>query len=506
MNPATSELAPEATASSDDPVPVPAVEREIDAEAADGTARPAPALSTVFALAAALVGVGIGAQRLGDNSFLTHLATGRVMLDDGIVREDVFTWTSAGESLTVQSWAASLLFGVVDEIAGFHGLRILMAILAGVLGFLVWQSGRRADSLLTRTAIMVPVFVIGVETWSERPLLVAFVAFTATLVLVERGADHRFLVPIGFVWISVHGSWPLGLVLLGARWIGSMIDGRTDGAPAGEATRQLRAMIWLGTGMVVGGIVNPYGPRLLFFPLELLGRQEVLQHVAEWKASGFQSTWTRLFLVMVAAAVFAARRAPYVLVVPSVVFVVAALLSARNIPLASMVLVPMLAAGLPAIRGLDGRRRSDANRLAVLGLGVLLVALPLIAVRGPHVELDRYPVDAVNAMEDELDLSPTQHRVVHQDFVGNYLDLRYGAAGASWIDDRFELHDLELVEDYLALLNGTPEWRAALARHDPDAILWPADRVLVELALADGWETAWSDDDWVVLVPAAASN
>ena len=142
----------------------------------------------------------------------------------------------------------------------------------------------------------------------------------------------------------------------------------------------------------------------------------------------------------------------------------------------------------------------------LVGLAVLVVLVPVLAIRGPHVDLDRFPIDAVNAMEDELGLSPSDHRVVHQDFVGNYLDLRYGDAGASWIDDRFELHDLELVEDYLALLNGTPEWADVLERHDPDAVLWPADRVLVELATDDEWAIAWSDDDWVVLTPPSAEE
>ncbi|MEM9520905.1 MAG: hypothetical protein AAGA37_16410 [Actinomycetota bacterium] len=458
-----------------------------------------PSLATVFALATAVVGVGIGAQRLGDNSFLTHLATGRLMLDEGVVREDAFTWTSAGESVTVQSWLASLLYGVVDELAGFDGLRILMSVTAGALALLVWVTTERSSSLLTRIAIVTPVLLIGVQMWSERPLLLAFVAFVATIIVSERRVDPRVLVIVGFVWINLHGSWPLGIVLLGARWIGALLDVRTGSQALPR--HEFRAGMWLSVGMVAGGVMNPYGPSLLFFPIELLGRQETLQHVAEWKASDFDSFWTQLFLVLVAAALVAARRAPYVLTVPSIVFVVAALLSSRNIALASMVLVPMLAAGLPSLPGGDGGYRSNATRLAAIGLGVQLVVIPLVAIQGDNVDLRRYPIDAVNAMEDELDLSPADHRVIHQDFVGNYLDLRYGPAGASWIDDRFELHDLALVEDYLALLNGTPDWSEALARYRPDAVLWPADGVLVELIQHQGWEVAWSDDDWVVLTP-----
>ena len=84
----------------------------------------------------------------------------------------------------------------------------------------------------------------------------------------------------------------------------------------------------------------------------------------------------------------------------------------------------------------------------------------------------------------------------------NFLDLRFGPVGATWIDDRFELHDADLVEDYLALLHAEPEWRDVIDRHDPAAVLWERDRVLVELLTTDGWSVAWSDDDWVVLTPA----
>jgi len=108
-------------------------------------------------------------------------------------------------------------------------------------------------------------------------------------------------------------------------------------------------------------------------------------------------------------------------------------------------------------------------------------------------------VQAIDAMED-LGLGLDTVRVIHQDFVGNYLDLRYGAAGATWIDDRFELHDHQLVLDYVELLEGGPGWQDVLGRHEPDAVLWQSDRVLVELATSvAGWVEVWSDDEWSVL-------
>lgn len=457
--------------------------------------KPSPLNLGVFAgLAMALVGLGLGASRIADNSFLTHLATGRQMLESGIVREDVFTWTSAGQSTVVQSWLASLLYGVVDAAAGFHGLRLLTAVLAAVLAALAWRLTASSPSMITRLAIMVPVLLIGEINWSERPLLLAFVLFAGTMAVVEGDGRPRWLVVVGVLWVNIHGSWPLGLVYLATRIAGGALD-RTP------TKRDVTAAKYLGAGMVFGGIVNPYGPALLFFPVRLLGRQEVLQNIVEWQSPSFGSLWTRAFLLMILGALVAARRgAPWRDVLPAMIFIAAALVGRRNIPIASLVLIPLLARSLPAVGRLAADRASEAVRLGCLALIALLVVVPLVAMGGPHVDVDRFPEDAVSAMETELGLAPGETRIIHQDFVGNYLDVRYGDAAASWIDDRFELHDADLVNDYIILLDGAPAWSQVLERYDAEAILWPTEGVLVELAReVGGWSTVWTDDTWTVL-------
>ena len=472
------------------------------------TARRPATLERVLGLCVVLVGVGIGSQKLGDNSFLTHLATGRQMLDHGIVREDVFTWTSGGESVVVQSWLASLLYGIVDELGGFHGLRLLMAVSTGVLAGLLWLLTDRNSSVLIRAAVMVPTLWVGLHAWTERPLLIAFVLLALMLVIAEGRGDPRWLVVVGVLWISVHGSWPLGLMILGARWFGSRIDRAVGGDPvtAGWRDRDADAAIWLSVGVLLAGIVNPYGPRLLLFPFDLLGRQETLRHISEWQASGFESTWTRAFLMLVVVVVIASRTARWQRIVPTLVVIVMALLSARNIPVAVITMLPLLGEGLPQPRPTDRNHTSSAVHLASGALAVLVIAIPLIAIRGPHVDMKRYPIEAINAMED-IGLSPAEVPVVHQDFVGNYLDIRYAEAGAAWIDDRFELHDAKLVDDYLTLLDGAPSWDGVLDQYDPTAILWQTDRVLVALASGTGeWTVVWQDDDWTVLCSVDAAE
>ena len=451
-------------------------------------------LGVFVGLSMALVGFGFGASRISDNSFLTHLATGREMLDHGVVRSDVFTWTSGGDGVVVQSWLASFVYALVDDLAGFHGLRILTAVLAALLAAMAWRLTAASPSLLTRVAIMVPFLVVGHVSWTERPLLIAFVLFAVVVLIVEGSGRPRWLLVVGALWVNVHGSWPLALVYLAARGLGGALD-RDD------VRLEFRAFAHLGVGLLVGGIVNPYGPAMLLFPLDLLGRQDVLSNVVEWQSPAFDSLWTRAFLVLVLGAVGALTRCGrWRDALPTMVFVAAALVGRRNIALAGIVLLPVLAHGLPTIGRLTARRTSDAVRFGCVAVALMLVAVPIVAIEGPHVDVDRYPEDAITAMEEDLGLAPGETRIIHQDFVGNYLDVRYGDAGATWIDDRFELHDASLVEDYLVLLDGGPGWNDVLERYGAEAIVWPRDRVLVELATeTGGWSEVWRDDDWVVL-------
>lgn len=451
-------------------------------------------LGVFTGLAMALVGLGFGASRISDNSFLTHLATGREMLESGVVRHDVFTWTSGGDGVVVQSWLASLVYGLVDDVAGFHGLRLLTAALAAALAAMAWHLTRPSRSLLTRIAIMLPLLAIGHVNWTERPLLIAFVFFAAVMLVVENDWRPRGLFVVGAFWVNVHGSWPLGVVYLLARALGGGLDRK-------DVRVELRALGYLGSGIVVGGVINPYGPAMLLFPLDLLGRQEVLSNIVEWQSPSFDSLWTRAFLVLVLGAVAALMRSGrWRDALPAMVFIAAALVGRRNIALAALVLLPTLARGLPAIGRLTADRTSDAVRLGCAAAAAMLLVLPLVAVGAPDVDVNRYPEDAITAMEENLGLAPGETRIIHQDFVGNYLDIRYGDARAAWIDDRFELHDATLVDDYITLLDGAPGWEDVLDRYSAEAIVWPRDGVLTELATeVGGWSKVWADDEWVVL-------
>jgi len=487
-----------------------AMDSEVHRPSADDrqTASPMPEVSRawlrfdlgrVVALVVALVGILIGAQRISDNSFLTHLATGREIIAHGFVHHDVFTWTSQGRDVVVQSWLASLLYGVVDDLAGFGGLRVLTGFLAGALAWLVWNLGDQNPSVHTRVLVTAPILVIGAGMWSGRPLLIALVMLAVTLRTAQGRGSVRHLAVVGFVWIGVHGSWPLGMVLLTARIAGARMD-------HSDFRRESKALAWLGAGILLGGVANPYGPRLLIFPIQLLGRREVLSHVVEWQSPSFDALYARAFLLVIVVTIIAVtRRSTWRSLLPAIIFIAAALVSRRNIPIAAVVAIPVMAEGLPSLGRLKvGESSAVIHRLGTMLLAAVLV-LPIVGVRSPNVDLSKYPVEAIDVLEN-AGMSPADTHLIHPDFVGNYLDLRYGDEGSAWIDDRYELHEASLMADYLVLFDAGPSWREVLDRTGGVTLVWQTDRALTQLVSEiAGWKTIWADDEWTALCDPAST-
>jgi hypothetical protein len=452
-----------------------------------------PTISTVLATAFVLWAVWLGVRPLSDNSFFTHLATGRLILDThAIPTVDPYSFTAAGQSWVVQSWLASLLYGVLDAWVGPMGLRVLTGVLAGVVGGLTWRLTRPAGSLIPRVGITAVVIAIGGVMWSPRPLLIGLVLLGLTLLAAEGGLDPRWLVLVFWIWVNTHGSFPLGLVALALLAWGRKLDHQ-------DPSVEWRALKWAALGTVLGGI-NPLGPKVLVFPVELLGKSDVLQNITEWQSPNFNSTWSRLFLLQVVVAVLAlARRPSWRAALPTVVFVAAALLGSRNIAVCTLVLVPVMARSLRGLGTLTGRDRSPVFGVALVAVLVGGAALLVSNLAQPDYDLSTYPVDAVAWLDQHGAIATPAARVATSDTTGNYLELLYGERAHAFIDDRVDMYPKDVVQDFVTLLHGQPGWREVLDQRQVDIVLWEIDEPLPQILRAsDDWRTVFQDGHAVV--------
>ena len=457
-----------------------------------------PSLGSGIGLLLVVLGMVVGSRRIGDNSFLTHLATGRFILADrSVPSSDIYSFTASGDPWVVQSWLASVIYAGLEQTLGLGAVRLLHGGLAGAVVAVMWMFTRPVERLVIRVGLVFLPLAVGAMLWSPRPLLFGLLGLAMVLLSLSARISPRWLFAVFAVWGATHGSFPLGLALIVVVGLGAALDDRRF--PVVEA----RAALWaaLGTSTV---LLGPLGVSGLRFPLELLSKQDVLRHVVEWQPPQYRTPaeWLFLALVVLAVATLARRGGSWRVVLPTLLALVLGLTALRNLSVASMVLVwamvPALSRPAPG-----GPAAGDRNVLsAALSLSAALAALTLVASvhRSDALALEDYPVEELVALERQGLLGGPEARLLTHDDVGNYLTLRHGRAARVFIDDRVDMYPAQVVGDYVALLKGR-DIDAVMRRWQPDVVLWLADSPLHSwLEREPGWRLVRSNDDYVTFV------
>lgn len=483
------ELEGSATADADDPAVT-------AAEAAGGVT-----LNQVVGLLLAIVGLRVGFDSLHDNSFFTHLATGHLIFDrGGIPRTDPYSFTAYGQAWTVQSWGASVIYAGVQNVAGDLGLRVLIAACSTAMAVLVWRLTSAAEGLVGRLAIAVPALAVGATLWVERPLIFSLLFLMAVLFALEDRLDPRWLLPVMFLWVNIHGSYPIGIVAIGAFGFGRLLDREK---PLLEA----KALAWALAGTLLGGVLNPLGTKLLVFPVQLLQRREAFAQIVEWQPPHWDDWGQRFFAIQLAlaAVLILTRCRRWRLIIPVIVFAAASMQSSRNIVHASLVFIPAMAVAARGLGKIDGSRPLAILRpvrVALLALAALVVLIGAFAM--PNYDLRDYPVASAKWMRSHH-LLDVDDRVVSRDFVGNYLEVAYGPDEVRvYMDDRVDMFPIRQIADYTTLIDPDGDYEAVLRRARPTAVLWDRDSPFGDWLEEpeNGWKIVHRDEMWMVAVPA----
>ncbi|HEV3400724.1 MAG TPA: hypothetical protein VG078_02795, partial [Acidimicrobiales bacterium] len=357
----------------------------------------APRLESLFVAALVLFGFRLGARAIADNSMFTHMRTGiDIVAGEGIPRVDPYSATAAGERWVVQSWLPEWTYGWAHRLGGFELVVLQQAVVCAVLVFLILRLARAGSPLRTTAAGVVAVG-IGAPFWAPRPLLFGLVFMALLVAVVERRRSPWLLIPVVWFWVQSHGSFPLGLAWLGARAVGEWLDWRS------RPHDTLRYMTWFVAGLGVS-VLSPLGARLLLFPLTIGEKREAFKSIVEWQSPDFQSPAGRFSLVFLALAlVLLVRfRLSWRDVVPTVAFAAAGLVALRNLPVASIVLAPVLGRALRRSEDFAGRPASTAgpppatnlrlNRALLATIVAAFVIFGASAFTTPPLRLHSYPV------------------------------------------------------------------------------------------------------------------
>jgi hypothetical protein len=454
---------------------------------------------SMTALITALFGIGgfaLGAGSLGDNSFLWHLRTGGLILDHGIPRRDPFSFTAAGTHWIAQSWLAEIMYSALSRSVGDFGIRVAVGIATACVAVSLFRIALHATGDRVRAlALAIPALAATFTVQSERPLmfglaLLALLVFTVEVPTSFLGRHPRIVIPVLlWVWVNVHGTFALGFGYLVVHLFGCWLDSEP---PLVGRSRDLL----VGTAIAaVAVFVNPYGPSLVFFPLALMGRSQVLHNVGEWQAVDFHTVTGVVFAawVVITMVAFARSRPRRGELVVSIVFLLLGWWAVRNVAIAVTVTIPIVARCFrPAVSPSPEQR--DAKASPALVVLVVLVALLLVGrvVSAPDFDLKkRYPVAALQALDRDHRLGG---RLLTTDAWAGYVIYKYWPEQHVFFDDRYDMYPVAMVDAYDKVLDLQPGWDGVLDRYRIDTIVWPAKGALVQaLRNLPGWTEVRQD-------------
>ena len=445
---------------------------------------------------------------IADPDIWWHLRNAEVFVQThSVVHRDLYSFTATGARWINEAWLGELPYYFAWHWFGIRGIYLVMLsevelILLGVFA-LAYLESRNVKAAFCASWLAVWLATV---SFGPRTLLAGWMCLVAELYILaqfKRGKDWSWLLPPLFaLWSNLHGSWLIGMVLLGIFCVSGLVQGAWGRL---EATRwapaQMRKLAWVGSLSAAALFLNPYTYHLVFYPFNFAFQQKLnVNHVDEWMSLDFHGVRGKILFGMLAGTVVLAlvrkRRWSLHELAFALLGFYAAVTYSRFLFLAAIMVTPMLARELNFIP--PYRREIDK-----IGLNAVLIAAIVLgcAWRFPTPQyllrdtVRGYPVKALSYLQQ---LHP-QGRVFNDCLWGGYLIWNVRDIPV-FIDSRIDIFEYNGVfADYLDAMGGKNTLEV-LDKYNIRYVLYKEDSPVSYLLMHNsGWKVDYEDGTTVML-------
>ncbi|HEX2941616.1 MAG TPA: hypothetical protein VHO91_11250, partial [Rhodopila sp.] len=223
---------------------------------------------------------------LNDGDTLWQIRTGAWILDHrAIPAIDPFSFTAGHAHWFPHEWLAEVLLALAFRAAGMTGVMTLAAAATGMTTGLLLRHLRPFLPGPYALAALAIALCNAAPSMLARPHLLAWpclVLWCGGLVAARarRTAPSLALLPAMLLWVNLHGSFMLGLLLPVAFMMEALSDPGIDRRRVGASWAGFIAAAW------IVALINPAGLGGVLFPLHMLGLHS-LAWIGEWEPADF---------------------------------------------------------------------------------------------------------------------------------------------------------------------------------------------------------------------------
>jgi hypothetical protein len=249
------------------------------------------AFCIMFALAS------IPSEILHDGDTLWQIRTGEWILNHhAIPRIDPFSYTAGTRPWYPHEWLAEVVLSLAYRAAGFNGVIFLAATSIGLTAAIMLRHLRRFLPAPYAFAALAVGLSCTAPSMLARPHLLAWpclAAICSSLAMARsrQTAPSFWLLPVMVLWVNLHGSFMVGLLLP----IGLMIEALFD--PRADRRRVLTGWGGFIVAEWICALINPATLEGLLFPFRML-RMSSTQWIGEWLPVDFDHAQPVEFIIL----------------------------------------------------------------------------------------------------------------------------------------------------------------------------------------------------------------
>ena len=459
--------------------------------------------------------------RFNDPDMWWDLKTGEtVWTTHAIPTTDLFSFTTNHHAWVPHEWLSQTLIYVAYKLGGYSGMMLWLCFFAALLfiaGYALCSlySGNAKISFLGAMVL----WFFSTSGLAVRPQVIGYFLLVIELLLVHLGRTRSprwffCLPPLFVLWVNCHGSFFLGLIVLGVFLFCSFFDFQMGTLVASRWDARRQRMLALGLILSAAAIfLNPDGMNQALYPLNITLWHPLtlnLSMVEEWRPLVLTSQ-RGVGLLVVLAFVFLyliVRRSESLFLHELLLLAMGAWLafSHRRMTFVFGILVAPIVSRLlsKSWEGYDAEKDLPVPNAALIALAAVVVffAFPSRQSLVKQVE-DGSPVKAVEYIK-------TQH------FTGNMLNSYVYGGYLIWalpehpvfIDGRGDVFEWTgVLSQYAAWSTLQSDPNVLLDKYGVDFCLLERESPMVHvLPLLKNWKEVYSDNASVVFVRTAADG
>jgi hypothetical protein len=423
------------------------------------------------------------------------------------IHADMYSFTVGGRPWIDSEWLSELPFYCAWRWFGARGVLglticLIEAVALGVC-WLGWQRTRNIKPALLACCLSLLMISVSI---GPRTVFFGWLCLIVEIFLLQEFRDGRdrlwLLPPLFVVWINLHGTWPIGIVYL-VLFVGGGMFEATWGVifaerwTPGQKTKLLRV-----AGLsVLALLLNPYGFRLVIFPLQMVfGHKLMIASVEEWQSLDFHSVRGKFTYAIIASVIVLNMARKRSWRVNDLLFACIAVLAAftytRLLVLAGLVVCPLLAVELNFFEPYNGAQDKPLLNFVFVAF---LVAAMVNRLPGQATLRRQIAEGCPQGAAEYLRSAKLDGRVMNELSWGGYLEWTDRNIPV-FIDSRSEIFDpWGVLQDYIDVIG----IKRPLEVLDQDKIryaLFPRNTSIVYLLTrTPGWSTVYEDGTAIVL-------